>query len=258
MPNEATNWIALSDSIGASTPNPIDSLWGSETLALSYQIFPKNYTTSSIPFSLVSMLFILLLLFNYRAIYNTVPTLIKGLFNFNFQQNMEVKLAFVRERDLVRVLALFSISLFMPFLFEHHFLTLYSISKFKLFFYIALALYIYLLFRKLAFSYFGWLFKQKKLFVEIRKTGFNYIILYALASVPIIIISLVGVKISEDKIAIYLIIWLVLLLFSYLYKVYRLLKEGKFSPLFNILYLCLFELALPIVSIELLFSFFKV
>ncbi|MFA5712664.1 MAG: DUF4271 domain-containing protein [Bacteroidales bacterium] len=255
MQREAIDLLVGIDSIGSLHPLPIDSLWGSHSLVLSNQLLPLGSDTSSLLFSLVALFYMALLLFSYNSICRTLPPLFRSLFNFNFQRNIESKLSFVRTRGEIALLSLFTLSLELPLLFERHFLINFALSKALLFIYVSLLLLLYLLLKSSLLKYLQWVLKRREPFIAIGRAGFNHIILFTVASVPLIILYIVGVEIRESTIFNYLLICALPLFILYLITVFHLLREGKFSPIFNILYLCVFELAPPIVIVKLLFSY---
>lgn len=229
--------------------NPVDSLWGSQTLSktlpgdflVAKQVkSPYGYVVSGF----VLLFFVLLLLF-FREVVATIPNIVKNSFNFRAQRVQEEKLSAVNQRNITALIGALFITLFVVLTFGNYFKKSTGAENYML---IPLSLGImasYWVFKSLMLKFVGWVSKVRHPFWLIGKIGYNHLILAATFTIPVIIVPIFITQFNEIFLLKFLAISYIAVFFLYLIRVYQIITSYHFSHFFYILYLCTVEI-LPI------------
>jgi flagellar biosynthesis protein FlhB len=225
---------------------PVDSLWNTTVISQSHMGEIREISTgeSYLESSLI-LLFIIITLFFFREILNTIPSIFKSLLSHKEHVRLEEKLSASTQRNITALIA----ALFFPI-----FLTItigdtvsaYSGIPGWLQFVFGLGLVIaYWVFKSLVLKFLGWITKNKHIFNLIGKIGYNHLIMAAIFSTPILLSRFFIPELEFSLFYKLLIYCIVLIYVLYLIRVYQTIIINRFSHIFYIVYLCSVEL-LPI------------
>ncbi|PKO96140.1 MAG: hypothetical protein CVU12_06835 [Bacteroidetes bacterium HGW-Bacteroidetes-7] len=225
---------------------PVDSLWNTSIITQSHIGNIKETPTgeSYLDSSLI-VFFIIITLFFFKEILNTLPTILKSVFSHKEHVWIEERLSASTQRNITALIAAIFFPIFLTITIGDT-VSAYSGIPSWLQFVFALGLVIvYWIFKSLVLIFLGWVTKNKQTFNLIGKIGYNHLIMAVIFSTPLLISRFFIPEIEFSlfyKILIYCIVSIYML---YLIRVYQTIISNRFSHIFYILYLCTVEL-LPI------------
>ncbi|MFA6769775.1 MAG: DUF4271 domain-containing protein [Bacteroidales bacterium] len=229
--------------------NPVDSLWGSQTLSNTltreYKTIKQEKNPEEHIISGFILLFLVLLLLFFREVIATVPNIIKNCFNFRAQRVIEEKLAFVNTRNIATLIAALFLTLFIVLTFGSYFKASTGIEEYMLIPASFGIMTSYWIFKSLLLKFAGWVSKVKYPFWLIGKFGYNHLILASIFTIPVIIVPIFISSFNEALLIKLLIISYLAIFILYSIRVYQIIISYHFSLFFYILYICTVEI-LPI------------
>ncbi|HCT94945.1 MAG: hypothetical protein A2X19_10305 [Bacteroidetes bacterium GWE2_39_28] len=225
---------------------PVDSLWNTTVISQSYpgDISGTSPGESYLDSSLI-MLFIIITLFFFREILNTIPSIFKSLLSHKEHVRLEEKLSASTQRNITALIAALFFPIFLTITIGDTVSAYSGIPSLLQFIFALGVVVVYWIFKSFVLNFLGWITKNKQIFNLIGKIGYNHLIMAALFSTPILLSHFFIPELEFSLFYKLLIYCIVLIYVLYLIRVYQTIIINRFSHIFYIVYLCSVEL-LPI------------
>lgn len=225
---------------------PVDSLWNSSVISQSPVANIKgtsagdNYLDSSL-----ILFFIIITLYFFREILNTLPSIFKTLLSHKEHLRLEEKLSASTQRNITALIAALFFPIFLTITIGETVSAYSGIPRWLQFVFSLGVVILYWIFKSIILIFLGWVTKKKQTFNLVGKIGYNHLIMAAIFSTPILLSQFFIPEIEFSLFYKMLIYCIILTYTLYLIRVYQTIIINRFSHIFYILYLCTAEL-LPI------------